>query len=73
MEGSKTIHVVYVENIDLAKLRDGQFPSFYYTSIGDGKWICEKQSSQIKKLQLLRDGVRYFAWIAFTQSLRARS
>ena len=50
MEGSKTIHVVYVENIDLAKLRDRQFPSFYYTSIGDGQWICEKQSSQIKKV-----------------------
>ena len=31
---------------------------FCNTSAADGKWICEKQSSQIKKLLILRDGVR---------------
>lgn len=75
MEGTNVIRVVYVKNIDSAKLRDGQCPEImvswfrvcgfsqkvYYISAGNGKWICEKQSSQInKKLQILRDGVRYF-------------
>ena len=56
MESWNIIHVVYVKNIDSAKLRDGQFSSvmfykcFYYTDTGDGKWICEKQSPEIKKV-----------------------
>ena len=41
MEGSNIVHVVYVGNIDLAKLRDGQFPSVMFYKCFCYTILCE--------------------------------